>query len=47
MKDEFTLWNSAYMERAASVEDADPEFRVQGDMTTDPNYYRGVVKHYA
>ena len=47
VKDEFTLWNSAYLERAASVEDADPEFNVQGDMQTDPNYYRGVVKHYA
>ena len=45
LKNEFTLWNSAYLQRESSMTDADP---TDNDMLpiTVGNYYRGIPKHY-
>ena len=44
-KNEFTLWNSAYLQRAATKADADPEV-LRSAINTN-NYFKGVVKYYA
>ena len=46
-KNEFTLWNSAYLERDATLEDVHIEDQDLSQQYTAKNYYRGVVKYYA
>ena len=45
VKNEFTLWNSSYLQRAATKEDAEPE--EQRAQMSGTCYFKGVVKHYA
>ena len=44
-KNEFTMWNSAYLQRESSMTDADPE---ENDYvpTTIGSYYKGIPKYY-
>jgi len=45
-KNEFTLWNSAYLHRTSSKDDASPDANELKNATTAKNYFRGVVKYY-
>lgn len=45
-KNEFTLWNSAYLERESSANDVEPTQSELQNMTVARNYYKGVVKYY-
>ena len=44
-KNEFTTWNSAYLQRDSSATDVDP---LENDLeaATTTNYYRYIAKHY-
>ena len=45
-KREFTLWNSAYLHRSATAEDASPDDNDSKNAYTDKDYFKGVVKFY-
>lgn len=46
-KNEFTLWNSSYLERHSSASDADPNANELQNTTVAKDYYKGIVKYYA
>lgn len=45
-KNEFTMWNSAYLERESSASDATPDVNELQNQTVARNYFKGVVKYY-
>jgi len=45
-KNEFTLWNSAYLQRASTQEDAQPDENELISSYVTKNPYRGIVKYY-
>ena len=45
-KNEFTTWNSSYLEREANADDAAPLANEQKASTVSRNYFKGVVKYY-
>jgi len=45
-KNEFTMWNSAYLERESTAQDVEPNMSEMQNMTVAKNYYKGVVKYY-
>ena len=44
-KNEFTVWNSAYLQRESSMTDADPEDNMISTSMTS-YYYSSIAKHY-
>ena len=44
-KDEFTTWNSAYMQRESTATDAEPDANDMAPSTVT-DYYRHIPKHY-
>ena len=45
-KNEFTTWNSAYLEKDSTEQDADPaEYEMQASYVAK-DYYKGAVKYY-
>ena len=46
-KNEFTLWNSAYLEKQATVEDIEIDQDMHDTQRTSNNLMRGMVKYYA
>ena len=45
-KNEFTLWNSAYLQRSATQTDAAPEDHELSSTYTGRDPYKGIVKYY-
>lgn len=45
-KNEFTTWNSAYLQRESSATDVDPDDNDAGSATTGHNYYKYIPKYY-
>ena len=45
-KNEFTTWNSAYLQRSATVTDADPDENDMEPSILSGNYYRYIPKNY-
>lgn len=45
IKEDFTLWNSSYMDRTANIEDAEPDSHEIRDIRVS-DYYKGIAKHY-
>jgi carbonic anhydrase/acetyltransferase-like protein (isoleucine patch superfamily) len=45
-KNEFTTWNSAYLERNSSAEDVKPEEHEFLGTSTPRNHFKGLVKYY-
>ena len=44
-KNEFTAWNSAYMQRESSATDADPDEQMLEPRSVS-DYWAGIPKHY-
>lgn len=44
-KEDFTTWNSSYMDKVSTVEDAEPESHELMPMRVS-QYYKGLAKHY-
>ena len=44
-KNEFTTWNSAYLQRESSATDAEPDEQMLEPRSIN-NYYLGLPKHY-
>ena len=45
-KNEFTMWNSAYLQRESTVEDVNPDENDLVSSAVTKNPYRGIVKYY-
>ena len=45
IRDEFTLWNSSYMDRVSYKDDAEPDLNDIRPMRVQ-EYYKGLAKHY-
>ena len=45
-KNEFTVWNSAYLDREATQEDVEPHENDLRSTYTQKNYFKGTVKYY-
>jgi carbonic anhydrase/acetyltransferase-like protein (isoleucine patch superfamily) len=45
-RNEFTLWNSAYLNRDTTEGDAEPEYHEKKNSHMTKNYYKGLVKYY-
>ena len=45
-KNEFTMWNSAYLHRESSASDAQPESHEMQNQSAPKNYFKGAVKYY-
>jgi hypothetical protein len=45
-RNEFTMWNSAYLERTSSATDAQPDAQDILNQYTNKDYYRDIVKFY-
>lgn len=43
---EFTSWNSSYLERDSTTNDAQPNEHEMKGQTTVRDYFKGVVKYY-
>ncbi len=46
-RNEFTLWPSNYLKKASTAGDVDVKSDDLDNAQSNPNYYRGIVKHYA
>jgi hypothetical protein len=46
-KNEFTVWNSAYLEKESFKEDLEIDLDHAEDMKHSGNPFRGLVKYYA
>lgn len=46
-RNEFTLWNSAYLHRASNAEDVDAPNHLKMNQSTSKNEYRTIVKYYS
>ena len=46
-KNEFTLWNSAYLDKESFKDDLEIDYDHAEDSKTSGNPFRGVVKYYA
>jgi carbonic anhydrase/acetyltransferase-like protein (isoleucine patch superfamily) len=45
-KNEFTVWNSAYLERESTADDVEPNENEAMSAYTHKNYFKGIVKYY-
>lgn len=45
-RNEFTTWNSAYLQRESSATDLDPDDTMQEPATIGNDYYKYIPKYY-
>ena len=45
-KNEFTTWNSAYLQRESTQEDVIPDEQDMRNSYMTKNYYKGLAKYY-